>query len=38
MLTYEPSRRISAKCAVAHEFFADVEVCIPPRLWTVWMV
>jgi len=33
MLTYEPSRRISAKAAIADIYFADVEVCIPPRLW-----
>jgi len=33
MLAYEPSRRISAKAAVSHAYFTDVEVSIPPRLW-----
>jgi len=35
MLTYEPSQRISAKTAVTHTYFANIEVCVPPMLWVL---
>jgi cyclin-dependent kinase 2 len=32
MLMYEPSRRVSAKGALRHAYFGDVEICVPPKL------